>query len=102
MRTVVLGLYVVAMLTQVTGAFFVIRDAITNRNNVQSFTEKYEKLAGSNNPNNWPHFIEPVLAEWIKKENTQSNLRRFTPIAVLLLGVVLGFAGNAMALFVTS
>jgi hypothetical protein len=101
-RGVVLAVYVVALLMQLGGVYFVIHDAIKSRANVRAtFAEEWEKLSGPHDPNDWPHIKEPVLANWITSENASGDLRRFAPIVVLLLGVVLGFVSNTIALFIT-
>jgi len=92
--------YVVALLMQIMGVYYVIHDAVKSRANVNVFSETWEQLDWPHNPNDWPHFKEPAIAQWIKSEYSLSDLRRFAPIVVLLLGVILGFLGNALALYI--
>ena len=97
---IVVVLYVAALGMQLGGVYFVVRDALRSRAHVREFMEKWAKLEGPHNPNNWPHFKEPVLADWITAENAISDRRRWAPVVVLLLGFGLGFAGNILALYV--
>lgn len=102
MRFAVSMLYVAALVMQVAGVYFVIHDAAKSRANVRLFTETWDQLDGPHNPRNWPENKQAAIAKWVRSEYAMSDFRRFAPVGVLLLGVLVGFVGNIMALHIST
>ena len=95
-----LALYVLALVLQIGGVYFVIHDAVKSKANARVFSEKWDELDGPRNPKNWPEPKQTALANWVKSENAVTDLRRFAPVVVLLLGLSIGFVGNALSLYI--
>jgi hypothetical protein len=101
MTGIVLAVYVVALLMQLGGAGFVIHDVFRSTASMRAFVTEWDKL--STTPAlDWPEFKQQALADHATRAAEIGNAwRRWTPVGFLLAGVVLGFLGNVLALYIT-
>jgi hypothetical protein len=102
MRAIVLAVYMVALLMQLGGAVFVIHDVVRNTASMREFMAEWNRL--STTPGlDWPEFKQQALADHATRTAELGTAwRRWAPVSFLLAGVVLGFLGNAIALFIAA
>ena len=94
-----LFIYIVALLMELGGVFFVVKDVIRATVNLRQLAKDWGALDGPHNPNNWPEFKTAAIVKWATADRDMGSLRRWTPVAVLIGGVFLGFIGNAVSLY---
>lgn len=98
MRCLVVVLYVVAVVMQLGGAAFVIHDIVRSTATMCRFRAGWKRLDETPGMD-WPEFKQQALAE-LATADTLSGWRRWGPVVVLLLGVIVSFVANVMALYI--
>lgn len=95
MTGIALALFGLAFALQVIGVVGVVQDV---RREVAASRLLAEKLPAAL-ATGWPDPVASVLAEHSTSHGGVTPRRRWTAVGVLLAGVVLGFAGNVVALY---
>jgi hypothetical protein len=94
-RSDVQSLYALALLMQLVGAFFVITDVRRSAAAMRQFVAA-NQFIDSTPGMDWPEQRQKALADLAEAQKV-SAWRRWVPVGVLILGVVLGFVGNWLA-----
>lgn len=95
MRSDVQWLYGVALVMQLAGASFVIADVRRNAAAMRKFFLT-SKIIDTTPGMDWPERRQDALAELARAQEVCA-WRRWSPVVVLLCGVVVGFVGNWLA-----